>query len=56
MEKSIQVPQNSKNRANILSINSTAVYMAEENKTVIKKDTGTLIFVTTLFTIGKIQK
>lgn len=32
---------------------STAVYMAEENKTVIKKDTGTLIFVTTLFTIGK---
>ena len=57
MENSIEAPQNIKNRAAIWSHNFTPGYIVKENmKTLIWKDTCTVMFITGLFTMAKIWK
>ena len=50
------VPQKTQSRATILSSNSTAVHVPEENKNTDLKTYMHPKFLATLFTIAKIQK
>jgi len=56
MENSIEIPQNTKNRAIIQSSNpSPGIYLGK-TKTLIKKDKCTPVFIVAPLTIAKTQK
>ena len=54
-KNSMESTQKTQNRTTKSSSNSTSGYISEENKTLIRKDIWTFMFIAALFSIAKIQ-
>ena len=53
-KNNMEITQKTQNRTTISSSNSTSGYISEENKTLVRKDVWTFMFIAALFTIAKI--
>jgi hypothetical protein len=56
MERSMEVPEKTKNRTTIRSSDTIPGHISEECKSGYNKDTGTLKFIAALFTTAKLWK